>query len=85
MERIDWTDSGMHIDEGWAHLDVYRSVAREWTGSVTTVGIPIYEDDRVVVLALSCDQGNGMVFGAQLIQKASISYRTTLEQRTEVA
>ena len=78
MEAVEWTDSGLHIDEGWAHLDVYRSVAKEWDGTVTTVGFPIYEDDDRLVLALSRDHQRDHYFGAQLIAKASITKRYTL-------
>lgn len=78
MEAVEWVDSGLHIDEGWAPLDVYRSVAREWTGKVTTVGIPIYEDDERLVLALSRDDERDHVFGAQLIAKNCIVSRIVL-------
>lgn len=78
MEAVEWIDSGMHIDQGWAELEVYRSVAKQWNGRVTTVGIPIYEDDRMLVLALSRDDANGNAFGAQLIALSAIVKRTVL-------
>lgn len=78
MEAVEWVDSGLHIDEGWASLDVYRSVAKEWDGKVTTVGFPIYEDDECLVLALSRDHQRDHFYGAQLIAKAAITQRCKL-------
>lgn len=78
MEAVEWTDSGLHIDEGWASLEVYRSVAKGWDGTVTTVGFLIYEDDERLVLALSRDHQRDCVYGAQLIAKGSIITRTNL-------
>lgn len=75
---VEWIDSGLHIDEGWATLDVYRSVARGWNGTVTTIGFPIYEDDERVVLALSRDHQRDHYFGAQLIWQRSIVSRKKL-------
>lgn len=86
MLAVEWIDSGMHIDEGWAHLDVYRSVAKKWDGTVTTVGFPIYEDDERLVLALSRDHEREHCYGAQLIAKVSITRRyvlTELAERTQ--
>ena len=78
MECIEWIDSGLHIDEVWASLEVYRSVAREWDGTVTTIGFPIYEDEDRVVLALSRDHQRDCYFGAQLILKSCIKKRDIL-------
>jgi hypothetical protein len=75
VEVVEWIDSGLHIDKGWESLDVYRSVAKAWSGKVTTVGFPIFEDSQVVVLALSKDEDNDYYFGAQLIAKKSITFR----------
>ena len=83
MEAVEWTDSGLFIDEGWEELDVYQSVAKDWDGTVLTVGIPIYEDDRCLVLGLSRDNQRGHVYGAQLISKSSITKRITLTQLAE--
>lgn len=78
MEAVEWVDSGLHIDEGWAPLDIYRSVAKDWNGTVTTVGFPIYEDERCLVLALSKDHQRGHCYGAQLIAVDSIVSRKKL-------
>lgn len=75
VERVVWTDSGMHIDHGWATTDVYRSSATKWQGSVVTVGQVLYEDDDVLVIGLSHDKANDTWFGAQLIAKANITRR----------
>lgn len=78
IERVEWTDSGMHMDHGWASTEVYRSSAREWEGTVITVGQLLHEDENVVVLGLSHDAAHDHWFGAQLINKAAITKRETL-------
>ena len=78
MEAVEWIDSGLHIDEGWSTLEVYKSLARAWHGKVTTVGFPIYEDDQVLVIALSRDDESDHYFGGQLIAKSSINSRQKL-------
>ena len=78
VERVVWTDSGMFIDEGWAKTEVYRSAATKWHGDVVTIGQPIYEDDKVLVLGLSHDRAHDHWYGAQLISKVNIKERTTL-------
>lgn len=78
IERVVWTDSGMFIDEGWAKTAVYRSAAEKWHGDVVTIGQPIYEDEKVLVLGLSHDRQSDNWFGAQLIAKACIKERVTL-------
>lgn len=78
VERVVWTDSGMFIDEGWASLSVYRSAAERWHGDVVTIGQPIYEDDRVLVLGLSHDRQTNNWYGAQLIAKQCIKERQAL-------
>lgn len=83
MLAVDWIDSGLHIDEGWATLEVYQSVAREWNGTVTTVGFPIYEDDDRLVLALSRDHQRDCYYGAQLILKSCITKRYVLTELAE--
>ena len=83
MEFVEWIDSGLHIDEGWAKLEVYKSVAKGWNGRVTTVGFPIYEDDQVLVLALSRDNANDSYFGGQLIARDSIVRRVPLGLQEE--
>lgn len=83
MERIEWIDSGLHIDEGWASLEVYQSVAKGWDGTVTTIGFPIYEDDDRIVLALSRDHQRDHYYGAQLILKSCIKARDVLAPLAE--
>lgn len=76
--QIDWLDSGMHIDHGWAKTAVYLESAAKWNGKVTTTGALLYEDDHVIVLGLSRDVQNDSWYGAQLIYKNNIVYRREL-------
>lgn len=78
IERITWIDSGMHLDEGWASTAVYAERAKNWNGEVVTVGTVFHEDDKVVVVGLSRDTGNGNWYGAQLIYKSCITEREEL-------
>ncbi len=78
-EKVTWTDSGLQMTPGWADLSVYESAAREWTGTVTTIGMPIYEDDNVLVLGLSYDAENDNYYGAQLIAKNCVRSREVLQ------
>lgn len=79
IEMVTWTDSGlqMHTD-GWSNLDVFVSQAKKWNGVVTTVGTLIYEDENVLVLALSHDKENDAYYGAQLVWKPCVIERTEL-------
>lgn len=76
--QIDWIDSGMHIDHGWAKTLVYQESVNKWNGGVTTVGTLLYEDDHVIVLGLSHDVQNNSWYGAQLIYKPCITNRKEL-------
>ena len=78
VERIHWTDSGMHLDHGWAKATAFAQSAMNWSGEVVTVGQVIHEDDSVVVVGLSHDTSNDEWYGAQLIYKPCITKRETL-------
>lgn len=78
-ERVVWIDSGEMIEDGWKDLDFYKRYANKWRGEVETIGSPIYEDDRVLILGLSHDRQNDTWFAAQLIHKSSIIYRAALQ------
>lgn len=74
-EIVVWCDSGMMIDKGWQNVDFYIHQACNWKGEVTTIGSPIYEDERVLILGLSFDAVHDNWYGAQLIAKHDIISR----------
>ena len=78
VERIHWTDSGQHMDHGWAKATVFAQSAMNWDGAVVTVGQVIHEDEDVLVVGLSHDVSNDTWYGAQLIYKPCITKRETL-------
>lgn len=78
MEVIEviWIDSGAYIDPGeWSSTAVYQQRAKQWNGEVKTIGQLVYEDSKVLVLALNVDLSTGNAYGAQLIYKPCIKTR----------
>lgn len=73
--KVEWRDSGMHIDHGWATTAVYQESVGKWNGTVTTIGALMFEDDNVIVIGLSHDVANDTWYGAQLIYKPCIISR----------
>lgn len=72
MILVEWTDSGMHLSEGWETVEKLVSRYRKHGSVVTTVGMLVHEDDEVLVVGLSHDLGNDTYFGAQVIHRAAI-------------
>lgn len=74
---IEWLDSGMHINEGWAPVAEHLKNWKIDNMLVKSAGILVYDDDDVIGLGLSISEANGkeneMIFGLQLIFKANIT------------
>ena len=76
--KIDWLDSGMQVDLGWAPVVEHLKSWKLNDMRVSTCGTLAYEDDDVVGLALSVSAANEHVFGLQLIVKNNIIHSQRL-------
>lgn len=75
LEEITWIDSGKLWTANWHGIEWIIEQAKAWTGSNTTVGYVIYEDERVVLLAQTLDDEANNVAGIFLIHVPSITER----------
>lgn len=85
IEYVRWLDSGTHLHDGWMQLEVVQQQAKACLQEVETVGHVVFEDDEVIVLGLSIDEANNTVFGAQVIAKQNIRFRSALLVAASVA
>jgi hypothetical protein len=72
LVHVEWVDSGLNIDHGWASKDKYLENTEKKRMLVDTVGILMHEDEEKVVVALSHDQNLDTWYSAQLILRESI-------------
>lgn len=78
-EAVRWLDTGMAIAEGWKDAAYIRSQAKVGRMEVLSVGLLVFEDDDVVVLANSYDREHDAFHNAQVIAKAGILSRSPIE------
>ena len=77
VEVIRWLDTGMALAEGWKKAGFYASQANLTRMEVVTVGLLVYEDDDVVVVANSYDREHDAYVNAQVVAKVAIISRAT--------
>lgn len=75
---VQWIDSGIHIDDGWAPIAEYIAKAASQMGEVETVGTLIGVTDDALIVGLSVDGKNDTVFGAQVIMRSNITVVSVL-------
>ena len=71
---VEWLDSGLQLDKGWATRDTY--IASAHLAVVYTTGYLMHEDDDIIVVSPTYDPKAGHFFAAQVIDKASVRART---------
>lgn len=76
VEVVRWLDSGMALSDGWQSPEWFKERARTESMEVVSVGIPMHEDDEVVVLAATWDPALDQYLNAQVIVKANILARS---------
>ncbi len=70
--RIQWIDSGMHVDKGWKSLEDYKTDINISKATVETVGILMHEDEDSLMVGLSYDPTHDAWYGAQWVLKPNI-------------
>ena len=75
--KVEWIDSGTHVDHGWASAEKYMDDATP--SLVTTIGTLMDENEEVVAVALShIDQK--LWYSAELIARSNIVSFTLLSE-----
>jgi len=78
LVHVQWRDSGIHVDKGWAGLDQYMANLSADSTLVDTVGILMHEDDDILMIGMSYDSFHDTWYGAQVILKSNIVDTYTL-------
>lgn len=81
LEEITWIDSAKSWAAGWHSLDWIATEAKEWSGTSTTVGFVVYEDDRVLVMAQTIDNESDKLANLFLLYKPCILNRREWHER----
>ena len=70
---VEWIDSGMHMDHGWATSEEYRARVSMDRLYVRTVGMLMDDNEDIVLVGLNYDPTHQAWVGVQAIQKSNIT------------
>lgn len=72
MVHVEWIDSGMHMDHGWASQNEYMARASMDRLTVHTVGLLMQNGSDLVLIGLNYDPAHDAWIGVQAIQRSNI-------------
>jgi len=78
---IEWLDSGLYLDEGWAPQEDYLRELTLDRMTVITSGILMHEDEEMIVVATSYDPSHDTYYGAQVIARSNVISVRVVEKR----
>lgn len=75
VEVVRWLDSGLAMSDGWQPVEYYKERALTEAMEVVSTGMPMHEDDEVLILAGTWDPALNQFLNAQVIAKKNILRR----------
>lgn len=79
MVLVQWFDTGMHMDHGWAKVESYADeLDKPELMTASTCGFLVHENDEHLLVALSWDEANENALSVQVISQLAVIERTNL-------